>query len=125
MSLLLDTHIFLWMLAEAGKLTESEARAIRDPVNRIFVSIASLWEMAIKAALGRLTIPEDLVTVLRQNRIQVLSIEAKHALAVATLPPHHKDPFDRLLVAQAMHEGLTLVTRDSWIAAYPVATLPA
>lgn len=122
MRLLLDTHILLWAIMSPDRLSAAEASAIRDPTNEVFVSVASLWELAIKASLGRLMIPPRLIETLAATRIQMLMIEIDHALNVAHLPSLHKDSFDRILVAQAMHEGLTLVTRDPWVAAYPVAT---
>lgn len=125
MSLLLDTHIVLWWLADRARLTATTIALIQDPANRVFVSIATVWEMAIKESLGRLTIPDEFLSSLDACGIELLPISEYHALAVANLPPIHKDPFDRMLVAQAMHEGLTLVTRDPLVMAYPVATLQA
>lgn len=90
------------------RLSAAEASALRDPMNEVFVSVASLWELAIKASLGRLVIPPRLMETIAATGIQILMIEIDHALGVAHLSSLHKDPFDRPLVAQAMHEGLTL-----------------
>ena len=125
MNLLLDTHIMLWWLSDRSKLATATKALFADPANRVVVSVASIWEAAIKASLGRLPFSNAIVTLLEADGIEILPVLAPHVLIVATLPPIHKDPFDRLLVAQAMHEGLTLVTRDPWVAAYPIATLRA
>ncbi len=98
---------------------------IADGATVVFASAAAAWEMAIKKTLGRLEFPGNLDDVLRDGRIDVLPITLAHALAVADLPLHHRDPFDRVLVAQARLEGLVLVTRDAKIAAYDLDVLPA
>ena len=125
MRLLLDTHALIWWLTSSKSLDPQTLRALEDRSNRVYVSVASFWEMAIKAATGRLSIPPRIMVQLSASGVTILPIETPHAWRVATLPPLHKDPFDRLLVAQAMHEGLTLVTRDPWVAAYPIVTLRA
>ena len=125
MALLLDTHVLLWWLGDRVRLSQRARDAIGYPRSRIFVSVASLWEIAIKVAAGKLVIPNDIEAVLDLNGFQVLPIFAAHALGVMTLSAVHKDPFDRLLVAQALHEGLTLVTHDPWVLNYPVATIRA
>ncbi len=124
MRLLLDTHALLWWLADEG-LTADARAAIAAGHNQVLVSAASAWEIAIKRALGRLSAPEDLLDQLAASGFDHLPIALRHALAVSDLPAHHRDPFDRMLIAQAMVEGLTVVTRDRRFSAYPVAVLPA
>jgi PIN domain nuclease of toxin-antitoxin system len=124
-SLILDTHIMLWWLGDRSKLAAATRELFADPANRVVVSVASIWEAAIKASLGRLTFSNAIVPLLEADGIEILPILAAHALVVSTLPTLHKDPFDRMLVAQALHEGLTLLTRDPWVLAYPVATFRA
>jgi PIN domain nuclease of toxin-antitoxin system len=124
--LLLDTHLFLWWCADDPRLGEAERRAIRDGRNEVFLSAASVWEMAIKQTLGRLRIPEPASAAAARLGLERLPVGFEHAEATLLLPPLHRDPFDRLLVAQAKIEGLTLVTRDPAVRAYPgVAFLPA
>lgn len=126
MRLLLDTHAFLWWCADDARLPESERQAIRDGRNDVFLSAASVWEMAIKQTLGRLRVPEPASAVVTRLGIASLPVSFEHAEATVVLPPLHRDPFDRLLVAQATIEGLTIVTRDPAIRSYPgVAFLPA
>ena len=125
MRLLLDTHTFLWWCKDDPQLGEAERAAIRDGANEVFLSAASVWEMAIKQALGRLKVPEPPSVAAPRMGMVPLPISFAHAEATSLLPPRHRDPFDRLLVAQARTEGLTLVTRDPLIRAYPgVAFLP-
>jgi PIN domain nuclease of toxin-antitoxin system len=122
--LLLDTHALLWALARPAKLPAPTAAAIRDPVNAVFVSAASAWEIAIKAGLGKLSV--DLDEVVRTSTdagFEELAVTLVHARRVRTLPARHRDPFDRMLVAQALEEGLTIVTRDAAIGDYAVPTL--
>jgi PIN domain nuclease of toxin-antitoxin system len=123
--LLLDTHALLWWLADDPELSEEARRSIADPDAAVFVSAASAWEVAIKRALGRLEAPDDLSAALDASGIRAMPITITHAEAAGALPPHHADPFDRMLVAQARAEGLTIVTRDPAFAAYAVATLEA
>jgi PIN domain nuclease of toxin-antitoxin system len=123
--LLLDTHTFLWWCGDDPRLGDVERQSIRDGANEVFLSAASVWEMAIKQAIGRLQVPEPASAAVARLGIEPLPIAFAHAEATALLPPLHRDPFDRLLVAQARAEGLTLVTRDPLIRAYPgVAFLP-
>jgi PIN domain nuclease of toxin-antitoxin system len=123
---LLDTHIFLWLLAEPKRLGE-HLPLVEDPRNELFVSAVSSWEIAIKHGLGRLPLPEPpqryVPERLRAIGAQALPIEHTHALAVAALEPLHRDPFDRLLVAQAGLLDLTILTADAAVAQYPVQTL--
>ena len=123
--LLLDTHVLLWWLDDPTRLTEDARARIARRDTAVFVSSAAAWEMAIKKALGRLDYPPDLEAALTHDHIDILPIAVRHALAVADLPPHHSDPFDRMHVAQAQLEGLTLVTRDEQLTAYDVRVLRA
>ena len=128
MRLLADTHVVLWALFDPDSLDPKAARALRAPANDVLVSAASLWEMSIKAALGKLRLPgspaEWLPDALARTDFDVLDISGRHALAAGALPRHHADPFDRMLVAQALQEGLTLVTRDERLGAYGAPILP-
>jgi PIN domain nuclease of toxin-antitoxin system len=123
--LLLDTHVFLWWLADDDRLKEAEREAIRDPENDVYLSAASIWEIVIKRGLGRLRVPEPASVAARRLGLQPLPITFEHAEATASLPPLHGDPFDRILVAQAGTETLTLVSYDKAIRSYPaLAFLP-
>ncbi|MBL0320079.1 MAG: type II toxin-antitoxin system VapC family toxin [Alphaproteobacteria bacterium] len=122
MKLLLDTHLLLWASGTPDRLS-AEARAlIESPQNELFFSAASLWEIAIKRGLGRDDFQVDTRLLRRgllDNGYSELPIASEHAVAVESLPPLHKDPFDRILVCQAMIEGITLLTSDPLVAAYP------
>jgi PIN domain nuclease of toxin-antitoxin system len=122
--LLLDTHLLLWAAAEPERLPGEVAALIEDEENVLLFSAASLWEVAIKAGLGRADFAAD-AGVLRRgladNGYEELAVAGAHAAAVATLPALHRDPFDRMLVAQALVEGVTLVTADARLAGYPGA----
>jgi PIN domain nuclease of toxin-antitoxin system len=120
--LLLDTHILIWALEGRTLLPEASAR-IANRSSTVYVSAASAWEIAIKRALGKLRAPDDLEEQVRRARFVPLPVTIAHGLAVGTLPDLHADPFDRLLVAQARVEGLTLVTRDARLHAYDVSVL--
>ena len=126
MRFLLDTHVFLWLLAEPERLGP-HIQALEDPANELFLSAASSWEIAIKSKLGRLTLPDDprryVPESMRAIGVDPLSVDHSHALAVFDLPPHHRDPFDRLLVAQAHALRLPIVTADAQIARYEVETI--
>ena len=124
MRLLLDTHALLWWLDADPRLDPAAVSAIGD-ADTVMVSAASAWEIAIKQALGKLTGPDDLAGELVTNGFTPLPITVAHASTAGALPPHHPDPFDRMLVAQARLEGLTLVTRDPRLADYGVALLRA
>jgi PIN domain nuclease of toxin-antitoxin system len=121
--LLLDTHVFLWWLRAERRLPERIAAAIRDPATEVLISAASVWEAAIKMALGKLDVEGDLVEEIAANRFTELPISARHAQLAGALPGHHRDPFDRLLVAQARLEGLHLATLDETLGAYGVPLL--
>lgn len=127
MNLLLDTHAFLWWVTGDEQLSVQAERVIRDPQNTVRFSAASAWEIAIKANLGRLDVPRDLPRFLAEqlslNDFVELPVHVSHAAFVQSLPRHHRDPFDRMLVAQAQLDDLVLVTRDPVFAAYGVTTL--
>ena len=118
MSLLLDTHVLLWAAGVSERLPEDVRTLIEDPDTELAFSAVSIWEVAIKSGLGRADFNVDL-RGLRQNGYQELAITATHAAAVDLLPPIHHDPFDRLLVAQAQFEALTLLTADTTVVRYP------
>lgn len=123
MKLLLDTHIMLWWLADDPKLPPQAATAIADGESFVAVSAASVWEVAIKKAIGRLDAPDDLLDAMEANNFDPLSISPAHALAAGALPAHHADPFDRMLIAQARAGGLAVVTVDARFSAYDVERL--
>ena len=125
MNLLLDTHALLWWLKDDGTLSAAARAAIRDGANSVHVSAATAWEIAVKRALGKLDTADNIEGALSANGFEALPITVAHALAAGALPTHHSDPFDRMLVAQAQLEGLTIVTRDKRIMAYRVAVLAA
>lgn len=124
MRLLLDTHVVLWWLADDPTLAE-DLKDILDREPDVYVSPVSAWEIAIKQALGKLAEPADLAERIRDSEFRELPIRMIHAVAAGRLPAIHRDPFDRMLVAQARCEDLTLVTRDTHIHRYDVATLEA
>jgi PIN domain nuclease of toxin-antitoxin system len=121
MNLLLDTHVLLWAAYDPARLSARASNLILNPANSIYFSVASIWEVAIKASLGRADFAVD-PTVLRMsliaNEYNEIQIEAAHVLRVATLPPLHADPFDRILLAQAMAEGFVLLTQDAKVIDY-------
>ena len=123
MNLLLDTHVFLWWDDANPKLGQDAARAIADPGNLVYVSAASVWELVLKRQTGRLVLSRSPGAAIERNGFLALPISAAHTERTGVLPPLHRDPFDRLLVAQAQLESLTLVTADAKVAAYPVAQL--
>ena len=123
MKLLLDSHTFLWWNNEPDKLSPRVLEMCKDSENALFVSVASIWELQIKFQLGKLRLYKPLAEIIRQeqeNGIDILSVEAPHVFALDSLPNHHKDPFDRLLVAQAIVEGAVLVSADPLVKQYPV-----
>lgn len=125
MRLLLDTHALLWALAEPERLTTEARDAVRDGGNEVLVSAASVWEVSIKEAAGKLRAPDDLLDVTAAAGFGTLPILARHAVVAGRLPPHHRDPFDRMLIAQAREGALTIVTRDERFRAYDVELLLA
>jgi PIN domain nuclease of toxin-antitoxin system len=120
--LLLDTHVFLWWRGEPSKLS-SAARSRIASADLVFVSVASAWEAAIKTSLGRLELPDTVEAGVLASGFEKLLITFSHAEQAASLPQHHRDPFDRMLVAQARAEGLTLVTHDRLLEPYDVEIL--
>lgn len=127
MKLLLDTHVILWQSSELHRLGPRTRAAIELDATSISVSIVSFWELAIKVGAGKLNLPADLATFWDTMRAEAtsLGLEPRHVLGLAQLDILHRDPFDRMLVAQARVEGLTLVTADERLFKYPVATLDA
>lgn len=125
MNLSLDTHVLLWTLSAPERLSEVARNAIEDPANIVFVSAAVAWEIEIKAALGKLRAPSDLLNQLGAANFQELPITIAHALAIKQLPNLHRDPFDRIMLAQAKAAGLTFVTADPEVLQYPAAFLRA
>jgi PIN domain nuclease of toxin-antitoxin system len=124
MKLLLDSHAFLWWLADAPELPHQARSAMGNPETMVLVSAATIWEIEIKRALGRLAAGDtDLVAEIDANGFGELPIRARHAEAAARLPRHHEDPFDRMLVAQSQTEGLVCVTRDPAFGLYGVPCL--
>ena len=124
MTILIDTHIFLWAVFENPKMTKRQGQIFRDRSNTIYLSMASVWEVFLKASTGKLTLLGEPETFVRQqmelNRIQLRPIRLEHTAQVVRLPWHHKDPFDRLLIAQSQLEKLPLLTADAWFSAYDV-----
>lgn len=125
MRLLLDTHVFLWWLADARELGPKARRAIADPGNEVLLSAASIWEIGIKKALGKLRAPERLDRIAEESGFVGLPITLAHAEVAAALPPHHRDPFDRMLVAQAQIENVTIVTHDPQLSLYKARIVAA
>ena len=123
MKLLLDTHALLWWLADDARLGRCARQAITTPTNLVFVSAATAWEIALKRARGKLVAPGDVEEWLAASNFQPLPIQIAEAVASAELPPHHRDPFDRLLVAQAQLGRMTIVTGDADVASYDVSVL--
>lgn len=125
MRLLFDTHVLLWWLADDTRLGESARDAIANPENLILLSAASIWEIRIKQAIGKLELPANFGELLAEQAFEPLAVTVSHAHAVKDLPLLHSDPFDRMLVAQARIERLTILTRDHMIPRYDVPTLLA
>jgi PIN domain nuclease of toxin-antitoxin system len=128
MRLLLDTHVFLWYITADPKLPATFRAAIQDPANEVYLSVVSVWEAVIKHQLGKLPLPAPPADYLPQQRaahgIASLPVDEGAMAALAGLPPLHRDPFDRLLVAQALQHGLTVATVDPDVSAYHVPLLP-
>ncbi len=127
MNLLLDTHTFLWFIAGDSNLSQSARSAIEDEGNNIYISVASLWEIAIKVSIDKLELSEPFETLipeqLAENGIELLDISVEHTALIASMPFHHRDPFDRLIAAQAKVEQMTLVSVDDAFDAYGIARL--
>ena len=124
MRLLLDTHIFIWFVLSPSQLSASALAAIQNPQNRVFLSLVSAWEMSIKSGLGKLHLTQPIEAFVedqaRRNRFEILPITLPHIAAVERLPQHHRDPFDRLLIAQSMTEAMPLISADHAFDAYPI-----
>ena len=129
MKLLLDTHVVIWSATAPDGLSDAARAAIEDGTNDVLVSVVTGWELAIKQSLGKLDLPHPvekwLLEVLARSGFEVAELGLSAALRVRSLPWHHRDPFDRLLIAHAQEEGLTVVTRDRTFQSYGVAILPA
>lgn len=127
MKLLLDTHIFIWWATAPENLSASALDALEDKNNALLLSVASIWEMQIKSQLGKLKLPDSIQNLIHSqqtiNGVQPVPIEVAHVLGLEALPFHHKDPFDRLLIAQSIAEGATLVSTDSKFSIYAVPLL--
>ena len=123
--LLLDTHVFLWWLADAPDLADAARKAIGDERNLVYVSAATGWEIAIKRAAGKLRAPENLDALVEEGGFTHLPVTFFHGEQAGALPMHHRESFDRMLVAQAQAEGLIIVTRDKHIPLYGVRSLAA
>ncbi|MTJ50779.1 type II toxin-antitoxin system VapC family toxin [Dolichospermum sp. UHCC 0259] len=123
MSFLLDTHILLWFLENDSKLSNQVREVITNRENLIFVSAISAWEISIKQSLGKLIAPSNLEEALRFSNLEILAMTLAHGIKVADLPMYHKDPFDRMLIAQALVEGLTIITVDQKFKFYDVPLL--
>jgi PIN domain nuclease of toxin-antitoxin system len=118
MGVLLDTHVLLWAVLNDPRLSDAQARAITE--SDVYLSAASVWEIGIKRALGKLDVPEDLFDVAANAGCRPLAITWGHAMAASALPRHHSDPFDRMLIAQARCEGVRLASSDTKLAAYDI-----
>lgn len=129
MKLLVDTHVLIWIAHDPDRIETGARKAMQDATNELLVSVVSAWEIAVKQSLGKLELPgpaeEWLPEFLRRSGLQAVAPELSAALRVRTLPWHHRDPFDRLLIAHAMEEGYTIVARDRAFRAYDVPVLPA
>jgi PIN domain nuclease of toxin-antitoxin system len=125
LKLLLDTHTMIWVFSEPRLLSVQARDAISTEENEVFVSVVSPWEIAIKRSKKKLRAPEDLDDAVKAHKFQLLPVLLRHTKAIGSLPHHHGDPFDRMLVAQAQVDGLTLVSVDRTLRRYPIAILPA
>ena len=127
MKLLLDTHSFLWFISGHSELSHDARQLIENPANQRFMSLASIWEMAIKVSIGKLTLAQPFGILIPQqmeiNGIELLEIKMEHLAKIVDLPLHHRDPFDRLIIAQAMIEDISIVGTDSTFDAYPITRL--
>ncbi|GAB4240891.1 MAG: type II toxin-antitoxin system VapC family toxin [Stanieria sp.] len=123
MKLLLDTHTLIWWLTNHPTLSQAAKKAISNQDNLVFISAASAWEIAIKKSLGKLTAPDDLEVQIENNNFQPLPITITHGLAIEKLPNHHNDPFDRIIIVQAISESMTVVTRDKKFNLYNISII--
>ena len=120
---LIDTHIFIWSMEKNKRLSEKIFNILKNPQNSIYLSVATVWEMVIKVKRRKLKMPENIEAVINAAGFHILPIEINHVLNVRTLPSHHFDPFDRILIAQSMIENLTLITSDPKIWQYKIDLL--
>jgi len=123
--LLLDTHVLLWWLSDDSQLGPATRKAIGDPRNQVYISAASTWEISIKKSLGKLSAPGDMDAIVDDEHFDKLPITLFHGEQAGMLPGHHRDPFDRMLIAQAQSEGLVIVTNDEKITRYGIRTMDA
>lgn len=123
--LLLDTQVLLWWLGDDPSLGRKAKETIKDSSNEVYVSAATTWEISIKKALGKLQAPDDMDSIVEDERFLKLSISLYHGQMAGTLPPHHRDPFDRMLIAQALAEGLIIITSDVHFQKYGIRTMNA
>lgn len=121
MNILLDTHAVIWFITEDSKLPSASQKMIEDPKNNCFVSVATHWEMSIKYSLDRLNLQhslESIFDIIAESGFEILPITSSHILTVSTLPFHHRDPFDRMIIGQAIHEGMKIMSKDAQFAHY-------
>jgi PIN domain nuclease of toxin-antitoxin system len=127
MKVLLDTHTFLWWVADDPQISVTAKNIITNPDNDIYLSVVSAWEIIIKVGIGKLSLCEPpeiyIPTRIASNQFEILPVQISHILKINSLPNFHKDPFDRLLIAQSLVENFSLITLDSAIAQYPVQTI--
>lgn len=125
MNFVLDTHVLLWWLDDSPTLSVTARAEIADTDNLIILSAVVIWEIRIKQALGKLEAPTDFYEVVKQQGFEIIPITADHAYAVGDLPMHHRDPFDRMLIAQAKLEGFAVITHDAAFKRYPITVMDA
>lgn len=125
MRLLLDTHTLVWAITEPERVAPEALALIESSENEVFVSVVSPWELAIKLSRRRIELPQIFYETLRDGQFSLLPVTIRHTEVIPALPHHHRDPFDRMLIAQAQVEDLTLVTSDREIRRYPVSLFPA
>lgn len=125
MRYLLDTHIILWWLADDKKLSRKVYDIIADKNNKIYVSSVSIWEMVLKQEIARLSVPVNILSILKGEQIQIIPLNADECLGISELPKLHNDPFDRAIIMQAKFNDLVLITKDQKIIEYPIVTLKA
>lgn len=122
-TILIDSHILLWWLKEPEKLSSSHYTLIEIPANNILISIASLWELHIKASFQKLSLPDNFFTEIEKNQFRILEISQDHLSGLLKLPQYHRDPFDRLIISQAIAENIPVITHDKSFSDYPVELL--
>lgn len=123
MQYLLDTNAFIWFIEGNPRLGKTSTEIVKDPENKIFYSLISIWEIILKQSKGKLKVPQDIKKAVDYSRFEQIDLKLNHVLTVKKLKPIHKDPFDRMLIAQAKSENLTIITSDSKIIKYNVKTL--